>query len=816
MAETLMPAGSGEELSKETVSRPSKGALSRIAKKVAPAALAAMGVLGISGKAEAQWKNPAYAADFGQTLGNFSPYVVWTDDLNARAVFVTNSAGTNGSWDVRCAKSTDGGHSFQTITLDDSGLTNKVNSPWDERTAALRWNSGASSWDLFFTSDNLGTYDIYQSANFNIDTCVAATEAARLPSSGSNVNDDLNEEITVTVDPVKNDKIYFVSNASGGGFKAHVATIGVWTKSLVPGVTPTDLQGGLAVWGNYMAAGANAGCINVGSSQDLCRMNFDGTTASGALNFNSIPGMLATVNDTQIQGFPMVDVKGNLWYASGAAALQKIMRKDPVSAQVCGNSAIEGTEQCDDGALNGVACTPAYGNSCDYCDTNCNIVNVPMQQYCDDNVTNGPEQCDNGAVLNGQVCTPPYGTNCNYCSDTCTTINVPMQQWCGDGLKNGPEACDGGDLGGQNCATLGFQAGPQLACNASCGFDTTNCVPLPTCGDGPCNGAETCVSCAQDCGQCPDGGAGGTGGSAGAGGTGGSGGSGLDGGTGGTAGTGGLGGSAGGPDGGLGGTGGTAGQGGGIDGGAGQGGSGGANPDCEAKVTGAPTIESCDAQTAIVNAPGTGTINFSDKVITVKEVVGGGCTYKITFPNIYQITSGFCAYDVKEPPSGINKYVDWEHGDTLGAEFSEKETVIPGAPFNPGKSYGQVDIIGHKIIEGSHYIYNADGCDMTNISSCEPRVINLPGTTRNNEIPAGTTLYKQLSTGKYGTKIEDFSVAPPVTPGETGNDGGCSIANVDDGVNGTRGNLTPILLALGLAAGLVRRKGFVGVEVKKD
>jgi len=32
---------------------------------------------------------------------------------------------------------------------------------------------------------------------------------------------------------------------------------------------------------------------------------------------------------------------------------------------------------------------------------------------------------------------------------------------------------------------------------------TCNCAPPPQCGDGTCNGAETCGSCAQDCGACP-------------------------------------------------------------------------------------------------------------------------------------------------------------------------------------------------------------------------------------------------------------------------------------------------------------------------
>lgn len=49
---------------------------------------------------------------------------------------------------------------------------------------------------------------------------------------------------------------------------------------------------------------------------------------------------------------------------------------------------------------------------------------------------------------------------------------------CGDGLCNGQETCN----------TCALDCGP-------CG---------PVCGDSVCNGAETCSSCALDCGPCPN------------------------------------------------------------------------------------------------------------------------------------------------------------------------------------------------------------------------------------------------------------------------------------------------------------------------
>jgi len=48
----------------------------------------------------------------------------------------------------------------------------------------------------------------------------------------------------------------------------------------------------------------------------------------------------------------------------------------------------------------------------------------------------------------------------------------------------------------------------------TCTITNTYQAPAPVCGDGLCNGSETCSSCSQDCGSCAYGGGGGGGGSA--------------------------------------------------------------------------------------------------------------------------------------------------------------------------------------------------------------------------------------------------------------------------------------------------------------
>lgn len=73
--------------------------------------------------------------------------------------------------------------------------------------------------------------------------------------------------------------------------------------------------------------------------------------------------------------------------------------------------------------------------------------------------------------------------------------------YCGDGECNG----------GESCSTCEADCGP---CAPSCGDDVCNggesCASCPddcgacppVCGDGECNGAETCSSCEVDCGEC--------------------------------------------------------------------------------------------------------------------------------------------------------------------------------------------------------------------------------------------------------------------------------------------------------------------------
>lgn len=103
-------------------------------------------------------------------------------------------------------------------------------------------------------------------------------------------------------------------------------------------------------------------------------------------------------------------------------------------------------EQCDFGSSNkpaGFSCGLQPGQSCTWCQVGtCQLHHDtrPIQQ-CGDGIVEGTEQCDAGAQ-NGVACTPGYGSSCTYCSPTCT--NVTLQGgYCGDGTVQSPqEQCD--------------------------------------------------------------------------------------------------------------------------------------------------------------------------------------------------------------------------------------------------------------------------------------------------------------------------------------------------------------------------------------
>ena len=133
------------------------------------------------------------------------------------------------------------------------------------------------------------------------------------------------------------------------------------------------------------------------------------------------------------------------------------------------------------------------GGGCDAVTGKCiPVVNVPSGQdpnnqcssgfnACNGNRRIGPDgNCNGSGACNlgglSEVCdTAGKGQSGGGCLDgSCLAVTNPIPR-CGDGICNGDDTCSN--------------------CPRDCGL-------CPLCGDGTCNGNETCSNCSQDCGAC--------------------------------------------------------------------------------------------------------------------------------------------------------------------------------------------------------------------------------------------------------------------------------------------------------------------------
>lgn len=227
----------------------------------------------------------------------------------------------------------------------------------------------------------------------------------------------------------------------------------------------------------------------------------------------------------------------------------------PGDCMGCGNGLVEGSEECDDGALNtDTQCTqPAYHNpplTCTTCTTSC-MKDTVTGPFCGDNVcsnnetkTSCPadcvgcgdgrietgEDCDNGAANTDQKCAKPAYANppnaCSTCTTSCT-INTVLGEYCGDnkcdngedmtscphdctGCGNGiietGEDCDDGALNTSTpCTTPTYNASAPKTCSTCTLSCHINTVVGPFCGDHSCDNGETQTSCPADCTGCGNG-----------------------------------------------------------------------------------------------------------------------------------------------------------------------------------------------------------------------------------------------------------------------------------------------------------------------
>lgn len=95
------------------------------------------------------------------------------------------------------------------------------------------------------------------------------------------------------------------------------------------------------------------------------------------------------------------------------------------------------------------------------------------------------------------------GAPCDLTGDDDGVCNagVCIRRGCGDGFLTLGERCDGAELGGETCASRGYNGGA-LGCTASCEFDTSACEGR--CGDGVVSDDEDCDPGAPEAGIPPD------------------------------------------------------------------------------------------------------------------------------------------------------------------------------------------------------------------------------------------------------------------------------------------------------------------------
>ncbi len=186
---------------------------------------------------------------------------------------------------------------------------------------------------------------------------------------------------------------------------------------------------------------------------------------------------------------------------------------------VCGDGVLDPNEECDGSELDAQTCdgfgfdggTLQCSPECTYDTSMCDAGPV-----CGDGLLDvDTEECDCGngqcmaAQLGNKSCTAlpspkgtPYSGGTLGCDAATCTLNAQACTYCGDGVRNGIEPCESGDLGGQTCASVGYDAG-LLKCTPDCAYDDSSCKDYK-CGDGICEGDEESCSCPQDCPDNPN------------------------------------------------------------------------------------------------------------------------------------------------------------------------------------------------------------------------------------------------------------------------------------------------------------------------
>lgn len=150
----------------------------------------------------------------------------------------------------------------------------------------------------------------------------------------------------------------------------------------------------------------------------------------------------------------------------------------PENSDVCGDSQITGTEECDWNRLQGETCiTQGYQGGVLTCNPgDCTFdVSMCVDSVCGDEQITGAEECD-GSRLQGQTCeSRGYDSGILACDPNTCFFDVDGCSTCGDAQISDSEECDGGLLQEQTCQTQGYLNG-MLACDpTTCMLEVSMC-----------------------------------------------------------------------------------------------------------------------------------------------------------------------------------------------------------------------------------------------------------------------------------------------------------------------------------------------------
>ncbi len=179
----------------------------------------------------------------------------------------------------------------------------------------------------------------------------------------------------------------------------------------------------------------------------------------------------------------------------------------------CGNYLTEDAEVCDNLDLNGNDCTDlGFGGGFLFCSFDCTQYDTSncLADGGDCCAAHGDPSCDDldcaAAVCENQpwCCDQTWDASCALAAaDLCVACGA---YGCGDPfVEPGDEVCDGQLLGGESCATVGFDYG-QLACNGDCqSFNTAACLEYAgdCCAPDGTPGCDNVACTAQVCGTDP-------------------------------------------------------------------------------------------------------------------------------------------------------------------------------------------------------------------------------------------------------------------------------------------------------------------------